>query len=96
MKYFPARIDLSVGESFGRLPKGLFFEVVDGSYPIYSRVVLSAEIINANKAIVTLGEVIELERVDVSDGAISEEVTLHVYGDLHDKLVIEDMDFGFE
>lgn len=55
-KVYPKTLNISVGEEFNRLPRDILWQVVEGSYPIYGRIIINCNLVSKHKAILELSE----------------------------------------
>ncbi len=79
-KYYPKTSELIVGEVFERLPKGLSHNLLEGTYPIYGRLIDEVRRVSEHKLEIVLGY--NLEGVIRHDVITSDESLIGVYGEI--------------
>ena len=70
---------LEINRSFDKLPHGYAHKLLEGTTPMYGRDVVSIEVVNPNKWIVTLGKPTLLEKAYCH---VSKTSTIAVYGEM--------------
>ena len=90
-KKYPEYITYRVGDLFTRPPRDIFFRCVDGTLPIYNRVVLGMELINDNKLIIELGEL--MDDIDADKTRFcSDSSVIALYGEILGVISLDDFD----
>ncbi len=79
-KYYPKTSELIVGEVFERLPKELSHNLLEGTYPIYGRLIDEVRRVSEHKLEIVLGY--NLEGVIRHDVITSDESLIGVYGEI--------------
>jgi len=82
-KVHPDTVSLSIGDEFDRVPKGLSFNIVSGTYPLYGRIITGTKRVSEHKLLVMLGDA-----EDYVGDTPSETSTIAVYGEI-DVYVVE-------
>ncbi len=79
-KYYPKTSELIVGDVFERLPKKLSHNLLEGTYPIYGRLIDEVRRVSEHKLEIVLGY--NLEGVIRHDVITSDESLIGVYGEI--------------
>ena len=79
-KYYPKTSLLVVGEVFERLPKDISHNLLEGTYPIYGRLIDEVRRVSEHKLEIVLGY--NLEGVVRHNTITSDESVIGVYGEI--------------
>ncbi len=79
-KYHPKTVWLSLGDIFDRLPAQLSHNILEGTYPIYGRVITKVLRVSDHKLEIVLGD--NLEGIVKHNTITSDETLIGVYGEL--------------
>jgi len=79
-KYYPKVTALIVGDVFERLPKEMSHQLLDGTYPLYGRLINEVRRVSEHKLEVVLG--FNLEGIVKHNVITSDETLIVVYGEI--------------